>query len=128
MGAGTAVAQRERSPRRTGPQPRPAQTGATPEQPAALPGVPQFLDAHDAGSDDAQEAAPGPDAGDTQASHQVDSELARSGAALEAGTQSRTEEPEEETPQTSDETEAPTVPPHHAPQPTAERAAAAAKA
>ncbi|MCB1902218.1 MAG: hypothetical protein KDH16_23215, partial [Rhodocyclaceae bacterium] len=106
MGAGAAVAQRERSPRRVGPQPAQALSAAAPGAPEAAPGVPQFLDTRQAGNEVVEEIAPGPDVGDTQASHQVAGELARSGAALEAGAPPQVEEPEEDTTEATEETSA----------------------
>ena len=91
MGAPTLVAPVERSSRRAPPELRTQRAELAPDDHEVSPGVPQFLDSR---SDASALTAAGPDATDTQALQQVDSQLARSGEALDAALDTQAEEPE----------------------------------
>lgn len=112
MGAPTLVAPVERSSRRAPPELRTQRPELAPDDHEVSPGVPQFLESR---SDASALTAAGPDATDTQALQQVDSQLARSGEALDAALDTQAEEPEApEEPQPEPLLE-PAPAPHHGP-------------
>ncbi|MCP5253440.1 MAG: hypothetical protein H6947_03175 [Zoogloeaceae bacterium] len=115
MGGAAAIAQVDRSQRRAPPAPHTQQRAGAPEQAAASPGVPQFLEARgDAAAGDTEIVA---DAGGAPAPQRLDAALSRSSEALDSAPGEQEQQVEEPTPVEPGAVEAPVAggagPAHH---------------